>query len=742
MLSAQAILGTLAESAARALVLGAIVAGVLAVCRPKNVRVKLLVWRALLCAALAMPVLVWLGPTVAISVPLPHIAERSSAAVVVPAPVPVAPSESATFVAPSRSDDGVEIAHRDDAPARLVPAQDASLGVSRAVWSSVPAPPTVRRPISRAIPWMLIALAVYAAIALALLVRVLIGIAFGSRLVRASTPVEDSAALDLLAAAACASGLSECPQLAESEMISVPVMIGVRKPTILIPADDREWDEEELAAVLLHEASHVARHDALLQRLALIHRAIFWFSPLSWWLERHLGDLSEQASDEAALSGGVDRTRYAESLLGFFADLEAVPERIWWQGVSMAKTGQAEKRVDRILSWRGAMSNSAASGWRKYLAVGLVAVGVPVLALTAAVRVSAYDIQAPPAPATPPAPAAPPSAATAPDPAEAATAPEAPAMASAAAQGESDSGDIEVMAPPAPPAMPEMRMVIPPVNVNVPAMHVVVPPVNINVPPVHLAIPQVHVETHFYRTQNGSSDAPMILTTDGDWNFSRGWGNGYIVGRYDDWSPRFAIVTKDSGALTMSGDREDAEHARALKQKFSGDFIWFRHDDKNYVVSDPATVDRAKKLWEPDVDLEKQQKDLARQQEALGKQQEEAAKKMEDAKIQVPDLSGEMQKLEEAMKKLSANGGTMSELGDLQSEIGEMQRRIGELQSNAGRQQGAWGREQGEWGRKMGELGRQQGQLGRRQAQEAREAARQMQQLLNDAVSKGLAKPE
>jgi len=42
----------------------------------------------------------------------------------------------------------------------------------------------------------------------------------------------------------------------------------------------------------------------------------------------------------------------------------------------------------------------------------------------------------------------------------------------------------------------------------------------------------------------------------------------------------------------------------------------------------------------------------------------------------------------------------------------------------------------------MGELGRQQGELGRKQAELAREASRQMQQLLDDAVSKGLAKPE
>ena len=40
----------------------------------------------------------------------------------------------------------------------------------------------------------------------------------------------------------------------------------------------------------------------LTQRLSLLHRAIFWFSPLAWCLDRRLADLAEQASDEAALS--------------------------------------------------------------------------------------------------------------------------------------------------------------------------------------------------------------------------------------------------------------------------------------------------------------------------------------------------------------------------------------------------------------------------------------------------------
>jgi len=671
---------TLAGAAMRSLALGCLAAAALALFRTKSVRVRLFVWKGVLLAALAMPVLMLVGPAVRVAVPVPSLPERSAAA-------------SAPLTEPTVT---------EAAPvARLVPNESSkNARRTRGQRRSDPAPiisevglPTAPVPVPkhREIPWVLIVFSAYAATTAALFVRVLVGIYFSNRLVRFALSVDEPWALRALATASRAAGLRNDPYLAESETLAVPVMVGVFKPTILLAPGWQEWDSDEFAAVLAHEVSHVARRDALAQRLALIHRAIFWFSPLAWWLERHLADLAEQASDEAALAGGMDRTRYAEALLGFFAELEAGQERVWWQGVSMAKAGQAEERVDRILAWRGAMSNKLT----KSLAIALVLVAAPMVALTAAVRPATYDIQAPPAPTAPPAPVGPDASVAAPspnpDPMQAPAPPTAPAP-------PADSEELG----------PEIRIIVPPT----PAM----PPLHVEVPSMHIAFPDIHID--------------------------RGMGGGYWVGRYNDWGPRFAIVTKNSDELTMSGDRDDAEHARALQKKIPGDFIWFEHDEKSYIISDQPTVDRAKKLWQPDEDLEKQQKDLGKQQEDLAKQADDAAKKIDEMKIQVPDLSAEMQKVEQAMKKLNAEGGTVNELGDLQSQIGELQGRIGEIESSAGRAAGDFGREQGEWGRKMGALGRQQGELARKQAQLSRDAARQMQELLDDAIAHGLAKPE
>jgi hypothetical protein len=294
---------------------------------------------------------------------------------------------------------------------------------------------------------------------------------------------------------------------------------------------------------------------------------------------------------------------------------------------------------------------------------------------------------------------------------------------------------VEPQAAPAPPTdteeqMSDIRVIVPPLP-PMPALRIAIPRIRMIAPIVPLVL-----------AQDGALEPPDTFFMSDDGNFYRGGHGEQIVGRYNDWGPRFAIVAKDSGELTMSGDRDDAEHARALKKKISGDFIWFERDEKSYIIRDSATVNRAKQLWQPNEDLGKQQKELAKQQEELAKQAEDTRQKIEDMKIKVPDLSAEMQKVQEAMKQLSANGGTMNEIGDLQRQIGELQRQIGEAEASAGLQQGAWGRGQGEWGRKMGEIGRQQGEIGRKQAEGAREASRQMQQLLDDAIAHGLAKPE
>jgi len=804
----------IAEPAARSLALGCFVVAALGALRVKSVRVKLTAWRGVLVAALAMPLAALVLPRIPLAVPVPGFvagdAPVTKMAAAAPAPAehaatsavsaPAARSEVATLISIETAK-GSRLHFKHEAA--IVPhrASRRSGTESAIVFAPVDATPADETPATpaparREIPWALLAVGTYLAIALMLLARVIVGMRFGRRLERAAAPIEDRDALAILSAASLAAGLHAAPGLGESELLSVPVALGVWRPVILFPAEWRTWAPTELEAVMVHEVSHVARRDALVQRLALIHRAIFWFSPLAWWLDRHLADLAEHASDEAALANGADRTRYAETLLGFFTALEGAPQRVWWHGVSMAKAGQAEKRVDRILAWRGAMSNRIKTS----LAALLVAVAAPVLVLTAAVHPSIYNFQEP---APPPQPAVAP-ASPAPPAQRAPGVPPAPAVAPApAASPAPAAAGTQAMTPPAAvPSMPSAPSVAPAAPMALQTPVAAMPPM----PPVgwegegvtppgwpqsaessevreaiqhqrealasmkeQMAEARSQVAAAKKQLSDSNTKAQMdmvrnamaayeaaaasyragmvkyrLLAAQAREIAEQGGARYRIVGNYSgDWGPRYVIVTKGTNDVTMSGSEEDADHARALRDKISGDFIWFERDEKSYIITDPGFIAKAKALFAPEQELDKEQDELGRQQDELGKKQDALGEQMEAVKVKIPDITPELERVRAELDALrKQDGGTQSELGHLQSELGRLQAEISRFQSDAGHQQGEIGRQQGELGRQQGEIGRKQGEIGRKQGELAREASQQLRDMFADAIAKGIAKPE
>jgi beta-lactamase regulating signal transducer with metallopeptidase domain len=694
---ATSFLGMLLSSAARALALSGVVGLGLAALRVKTTTVRLFAWTAVLYASLAMPLLQITLPPVQVAAPalLQQAWNRAPAKEIF--------SDNSELSAAERRQNtahGVSRGEKVDAekPQRGERSSSAFIPQSALVLASPTkqAPPAITPLASphpamgslpASIPWSLIAAQIYLAVALLLLLRFVIGLAYSRRLVQAALPIAHPRLTFALASRASALKLASIPRALESEFISVPLTMGVLRSTILLPAGWHEWDDPKLNAVLAHEVSHVARRDALTQCLSLLHRAIFWFSPLAWWLDRHLADLAEQASDEDALLCGADRKDYARTLLEFFSDLQAAPGRVWWQGVAMAKAGQAEKRLERILSWKG----SVAMHLKKSIAVALLTLAVPVVYLAASVHAAnhsdlrganlAQDQAPPPAP-RPAAAAAP---ASSPDPA------------------------------PAPIAGPTGGVSVPPLPGLAPMAGVV--PLS----PMPAIAPIAPIGRSY---QSRSSSR-----------------NGYSYSYGNDDDQRFVIVTGKSDSLTMSGSIGDAKHVEKLRKTISGDFIWFQMDEKSYIIRDQATIDRARKFWEPQEELGKQQEALGAQQEALGKQQEELGSKMEQVQVSVPDMTAELDKLKAKLQKLGAHA-TLEQIGDLQSEIGDLQGKIGEIQSQAGEQQGKLGEQMGALGEKQGKLGEQQGELGSKQAELARQANRQMKQLLEEAIQKGTAQPE
>jgi beta-lactamase regulating signal transducer with metallopeptidase domain len=101
-----------------------------------------------------------------------------------------------------------------------------------------------------------------------------------------------------------------------SAEIHSPVLLGVRRPMILLPADIVDWTSaDERRAMIRHELAHVERRDHWINLLPTLLNVVFFFHPLVRYACRQLGLERELACDDRVISLGVVAETYAESIL-------------------------------------------------------------------------------------------------------------------------------------------------------------------------------------------------------------------------------------------------------------------------------------------------------------------------------------------------------------------------------------------------------------------------------------------
>jgi bla regulator protein blaR1 len=132
-----------------------------------------------------------------------------------------------------------------------------------------------------------------------------------------------------------------------SASCAAPVTVGLLCPRIVLPDAAASWTPDQLEAVLIHERAHVSRHDPLVQWLALLNRAVFWFHPLAWWLERRLTALAEEACDDAVLRRGLNAADYSAYLLDLARAVQQAGARLNPVALSMPGS-DLPRRIRRI----------------------------------------------------------------------------------------------------------------------------------------------------------------------------------------------------------------------------------------------------------------------------------------------------------------------------------------------------------------------------------------------------------
>jgi beta-lactamase regulating signal transducer with metallopeptidase domain len=166
-------------------------------------------------------------------------------------------------------------------------------------------------------PWITL---LYACGVALMLWRIVRGVRSAQRLRVRAALVDDGPLAAALRSLAAAWRLRVVPALAQVEGIAVPQVVGLARPTILLPlAAASGMPAHELEMILAHELAHVRRYDLwvnLVQRLA---ESLLFFNPFLWHLSRKISALREFCCDELTcrtLSAEPQpRVRYAQALV-------------------------------------------------------------------------------------------------------------------------------------------------------------------------------------------------------------------------------------------------------------------------------------------------------------------------------------------------------------------------------------------------------------------------------------------
>ena len=145
------------------------------------------------------------------------------------------------------------------------------------------------------------------------------------------------------------SSVSPSVQVTFSERVAVPIVVGVLRPIIVVPAELKNSSLASLQMVMQHELNHIQRHDILWNNLINLMVATVWFQPLAWIVRRRHRTEQENACDDAVLRNGHRPHEYALLLTEL---AQAARKRIvsGYSFVSMAGRRPIEQRIHLILS--------------------------------------------------------------------------------------------------------------------------------------------------------------------------------------------------------------------------------------------------------------------------------------------------------------------------------------------------------------------------------------------------------
>jgi len=118
-----------------------------------------------------------------------------------------------------------------------------------------------------------------------MMLRLGIALWSGRRLRKRVAVTKEQHLLAFVRRRACAIGMKVLPTVAYCERIAVPVVVGIVKPTIVLPATLLTGLEPgQLEAIITHELAHVVRFDLLVNLFQRVVESLLFFHPAVWFI--------------------------------------------------------------------------------------------------------------------------------------------------------------------------------------------------------------------------------------------------------------------------------------------------------------------------------------------------------------------------------------------------------------------------------------------------------------------------
>lgn len=135
--------------------------------------------------------------------------------------------------------------------------------------------------------------------------------------------VKDEFILSALARAKQKKGIYLDVPVFQNALITSPMLVGLRKPCIVLP--QREFNEQQLNYILLHELTHLKRGDLWLKWIAQLALCLHWFNAFMYKLVNQFNQACELSCDEAVIKGMnmQQKQGYGETLIALAASKQA-----------------------------------------------------------------------------------------------------------------------------------------------------------------------------------------------------------------------------------------------------------------------------------------------------------------------------------------------------------------------------------------------------------------------------------